>query len=65
MARIIPGKYNSTKLIEIVTPDIAEVVERAKTGIKRSEDGEMINFYSLRLLLWIKDGQSVKNRGTV
>ena len=56
-------------LLLSLSPDIAEAIdsESARTGLRLSEDEELIYFYSraLVLLLWVRDGHSVMNHHTM
>ena len=57
MGHIIPIKGISQRLIEMVSPSIAKAIKRAKSGLRLSEDKELIHFYSkaIGLLLWVRD----------
>ena len=60
MTRTIQVKASPPRLIVTVTPDIAVLIELAKSGIKARDEEESLSFYSNTLgkLLWVIDGHS-------
>ena len=44
--RTMPIKGTTPRLVEIVTPDIAQRIASAKARLRLSEDEELISFYS-------------------